>query len=109
MIENSDDEIPIILLYNKSDLIEKEEKLKEENDKINNFSKNYNFNKAFLTSAKNSSNLNEAFHYLCEEIIKNQTKIKGEGGDENFSSVITKNDNVKLTNFNNSQKKKECC
>jgi Ras-related protein Rab-11A len=99
---NGDKDILIILIGNKSDLIDKREVSKEEGQE-----KAEQFNIAFLeTSAKSGDNIDNAFTQLVEQIykdninmIKNNMQIEDNNGD---SINILNNDEEK-------SKKTGCC
>ena len=86
------EEIPKILIKNKSDLIEDENDYNNNINNLNEFSKQLGCLSSFLTSAKTGSCVNDAFYFLINEMIKNvkendiqsynQIKLKQPPNDE---------------------------
>ena len=65
------EEIPKILIKNKSDLIEDENDYNNNINNLNEYSKQLGCLNSFLTSAKTGSCVNDAFYFLINEMIKN--------------------------------------
>ena len=60
--------IPCILVENKADLLNKDEI--ENNQELEEFKENNGLDGFFITSAKTGLNVNEAFEYLIDTILK---------------------------------------
>lgn len=93
-------ELPIVLLENKFDLLDKNsDVIHKRQEKLDLVAKDNGFVKAFMTSAKENINLEEAFSFLCQEIIKMQKK-------ENPTIEESGNFTLKTSKEN---KEKKCC
>lgn len=64
------DNIPIILMENKCDLLGDESNYNNNIEEIKNFSENNKFSGAFRTSALNGYNIENAMNFLIDEIIR---------------------------------------
>ncbi len=100
--------IPFILIGNKIDLIEEEEKGKID-ERAKNICQNYGFLNYFLTSAKEGININESMKFLIEYIIDRMNKFseenKVEFGQKRKDTVKLKK-NVYVVK---EEKKGKCC
>ena len=98
---NGDKDIIIVLIGNKSDLIDKREVSKEEAEL-----KAEQFNIAFLeTSAKSGENIDKAFTEIVEQIYKINITMP-----QNDAQIEGNNDNgISLVNKDEEKKKKKCC
>ena len=72
--------IPFIIVENKSDLIEENEKENHEKE-IKEFAENNGFIGAFLTSSKTGENVNESITFLIKAIIKRMEDMSNKGID----------------------------
>ena len=98
---NGDKDIIIVLIGNKSDLIDKREVSKEEAE-----IKAEQFNIAFLeTSAKSGENIDKAFTEIIEQIYK--INITMPQNDEQIEGNNT--NGINLVNKDEEKKKKKCC
>ncbi len=91
----------VVLIGNKSDLIEKREVKEEE---IDSFAKDNNI-KYFETSAKDGKNIDESFYYIAEKLIE---QFEKKGKEEEKKDVIN-NDNLKQNTKVLIGEKKKCC
>ena len=89
--------VPIILLGNKIDLMEKDENWEKRKEEIMEYSKENNFLGFFETSAKEGINVEESLMYLVEYILKN-----------NIESESSRNEGVKLGEEQQQQKEGGC-
>ena len=96
-INDSNENVKIIILGNKSDL--KDKRVVAEDIAIN-FAQKHNF-KYFETSAKDNTNINEAFKALADSFMENRTINRAESKHHKGSISIKKGDVNK--------KKKSCC
>ena len=105
MKKTADENIKIILIGNKCDLIDKRE-VKEDDGKI----KAKDLNAPFMeTSALNCINVEKAFNFLIEEIANLEINLDEEFDFEDFKDEKNVN-NINLNNNeNNNEKKKKCC
>lgn len=93
--------IPIIILENKCDLLGDESNYNNNIEEIKNFSENNKFYGAFRTSALNGYNIEKAMNFLIDEIIKitdNEHLIKD-----------TNNLSTKIKSKIKEDKSKKCC
>jgi small GTP-binding protein len=98
--------IPIILVENKCDLLgEDESKYNKDLDELNIFGENNNLNKCFRTSALNGFNVEESFNFLIDEIIR---MFGNDNSNERKDTVKLKNEGQQQTNIR-SQQKNKCC
>lgn len=98
---NQDDDLSMILLENKSDLVEGGDTVGVE--EIENYASDNGFLKGYRTSAKTGFNVETAVMYLLQQIIeKNQFEktMRDEGINE---------DEIVLQNKIQKEKKKSCC
>lgn len=98
LMTNQEDSLVLILVENKSDLIEGGDL--HDFDKLELFAQEHGFAKGFRTSAKTGYNVNETFNYLIKSIVE-------KGAFENDSSKA-END-IELEPSSVKEKKKECC
>ena len=105
MKKTADENIKIILIGNKCDLIDKRE-VKEDDGKI----KAKDLNVPFMeTSALNCINVEKAFNFLIEEIANFDIGIEDDFDFEEIKDGKNVN-NINLNNNeNNNEKKKKCC
>ena len=105
MKKTADENIKIILIGNKCDLIDKRE-VKEDDGKI----KAKDLNAPFMeTSALNCINVEKAFNFLIEEIANFDIGIEDDFDFEEIKDGKNVN-NINLNNNeNNNEKKKKCC
>ena len=105
MKKTADENIKIILIGNKCDLIEKRE-VKEDDGKI----KAKDLNVPFMeTSALNCINVEKAFNFLIEEIANLEINLDEEFDFEDFKDEKNVN-NINLNdNEKKNQKNKNCC
>ena len=105
MKKTADENIKIILIGNKCDLIDKRE-VKEDDGKI----KAKDLNVPFMeTSALNCINVEKAFNFLIEEIANFDIGIEEDFDFEEIKDGKNVN-NINLNNNeNNNEKKKKCC
>ena len=105
-----DYQIPFIVLENKVDLLKSQdipaenlaEILKKKKSRLEEFATANGFDEAFLTSAKENTNLEEAFMSLSEKIlVQLEGKAKKEK-DSNFG-------NSKIVLESMEKKEKKCC
>ena len=98
---NGDKDIIIVLIGNKSDLIDKREVNKEEAN-----IKAEQFNIAFLeTSTKSGENIDKAFTEIVEQIYKINITMP-----QNDAQIEGNNDNgISLVNKDEEKKKQKCC
>ncbi len=96
-INDSNENVKIIILGNKSDL--KDKRVVAEDIAIN-FAQKHNF-KYFETSAKDDTNINEAFKAMADSFMENRTINRAESKHHKGSISIKKGDVNK--------KKKSCC
>ena len=97
---NPDVEKNVILIGNKSDLIDKREVSKEEIEK---FIKDNNIN-YFETSAKDGKNIDECFTFIAEKLMNQNTNK-----ENNEHKDIIKNENLKENAVVIIGKEKSCC
>ena len=99
--ENYNSNFEKIVIGNKCDLERKREVSAQMLEK---YEKKKNI-KMFEASAKTSLNVNKAFEYLVDLLIKNKTK------EEILKKYGEKNESIRITKINNQSKisKKECC
>lgn len=108
--------LPFVLIMNKIDIIEDEEK----KNYIERFCKNSvndnKFDNYFLTSVKENKNVDEAMDYLVKLIIERLENFAKDGHSEVFRENSKRNDSVKLLrqsevdrNEEAKKKKNECC
>ena len=64
------EEMPMIIMENKCDLLGKEENYNDEFEELKNFGDNNNFTGVFRTSALNGYNIEKAIEFLLNESIK---------------------------------------
>ena len=105
MKKTADENIKIILIGNKCDLIDKRE-VKEDDGKI----KAKDLNAPFMeTSALNCINVEKAFNFLIEEIANLEINLDEEFDFEDFKDEKNVN-NINLNdNEKKNQKNKNCC
>ena len=84
---NPDTEKNVVLVGNKSDLVNKREVSEEE---IENFAKNNNL-MYFETSAKDGKNIDECFYFIAEKLVK---QFENKDQDDNKKNLIN-NENLK--------------
>ena len=92
----------VVLIGNKSDLIEKREVKEEE---IDSFAKDNNI-KYFETSAKDGKNIDESFYYIAEKLIE---QFEKKGKEEEEKKDVINNDNLKQNTKVLIGEKKKCC
>ena len=95
-VNDYNEEVKIILLGNKNDL----EKREVNNDTADKYANNHNF-QYFETSAKNGTNINEAFKAMVNLLYGEETRERTNSARSRGNSVLSKN--------NTSKKKKTCC
>ena len=91
------EEIPKILIRNKSDLLKNEDDYNNNINSMNEYSKQLGCLNSFLTSAKTGSCVNDALYFLINEMIKN---VKEED-IQSYNQIKIKKGVVKNKN--------ECC
>ena len=98
--------IPVVLLVNKSDLLEDGENLKN-TDEIDKLVKNCGFAGWFKTSAKKNTGINESGLFLVEKILINDIKIYNDKIDTQIIKITPK----KRNSIENKENKKNagCC
>ena len=74
--------IPFLLLRNKVDMVEDEEKKKEFEEETKNFCDENEFVKSFLTSAKENINVNESMSFLLDHIIQRLNDYLKQGNED---------------------------
>ena len=99
---NPDSEKNVVLIGNKSDLIEEREITEEE---INNFVKDNNI-KYFETSAKDGKNVDECFYYISEKLMK---QYENKDNELVKREDLISNDNLKKNAVVIIGDKKKCC
>ena len=105
-----DEKIPFILIGNKVDLIEDEERINIDK-RTKEICENYGFLNYFLTSAKEDINVDESMNFLIEYIIEKLYKFSNENGLE-FGQRSKDSLILKKALQNNIIRKKEsnkCC
>ena len=88
--------IPIVLFGNKVDLIENKTVVVDQTQNLKSFIKKHGFDGGFLTSAKENTNLTEAFSYLTQIIVNrhlSKTDLDAQGGFDNSRTTVLKNTN----------------
>lgn len=100
------EKIPFLLIGNKIDLITNEEDKKKVDENTKEICNNYGFLAYFLTSAKESINVEESMNYLIEYIIERMNKFSEESGIE-FGQK--RKDSVKLIEENHIRKEENYC
>ena len=98
---NPEEEKNVVLIGNKSDLVDKREVTEEEIEK---FAKD-NHIMYFETSAKDGKNINECFYFIAEKLVK---QYENKDNKENRNDVIN-NDNLKNNTVTIIGDKKKCC
>ena len=99
---NPDSEKNVVLIGNKSDLIEEREITEEE---INNFVKDNNI-KYFETSAKDGKNVDECFYYISEKLMK---QYENKDNELVKREDLISNDNLKKNAVVIIGDKTKCC
>ena len=99
---NPDSEKSVVLIGNKSDLIEEREITEEE---INNFVKDNNI-KYFETSAKDGKNVDECFYYISEQLMK---QYENKDNELVKRTDLISNDNLKKNTVVIIGDNKKCC
>jgi hypothetical protein len=107
--------IPFIILENKVDLLQNQfdsheaflEMMKKKKSKLDEFALANGIDQAFLTSAKENINLEEAFMSLSEKILAQLEGKNKKEKDTNFSSSFKNNNEVVLGTPMKEEKK--CC
>ena len=99
---NPDSEKNVVLIGNKSDLIEEREITEEE---INNFVKDNNI-KYFETSAKDGKNVDECFYYISEKLMK---QYENKDNELVKREDLISNDNLKKNTVVIIGDKRKCC
>ena len=99
---NPDSEKNVILIGNKSDLVDKREVKEEEIDR---FAKDNNII-YFETSAKDGKNIDESFYYIAEKLIEQFEKKEKENEEK---KDIINSDNLKQNTKVIIGDKKKCC
>jgi len=86
----TEEEIPIILLANKSDCVDESHQACISDEKIEEYVKENNFIRWWKCSAKNGTNITEPIHHLIQEMINQKQEKKNNNGvvDPNGGSVI---------------------
>ena len=106
------DFIPCILVQNKIDL-QNEEQLKENEEKLKEFSKNNKFANNFQTSCLNGTGIDDVMNYLIQNIIERleeyskKTNVPIE--NENRTSIVIQNTSSTTTNVSLYRGKYICC
>ena len=98
---NPEEEKNVVLIGNKSDLVDKREVTEEEIEK---FAKD-NHIMYFETSAKDGKNIDECFYFIAEKLVK---QYENKDNKENRNDVIN-NDNLKNNTVTIIGDKKKCC
>lgn len=86
--------IPIVLFGNKVDLIENKTLVADQTQNLKSFVKKNGFDGGFLTSAKENTNLTEAFSYLTQIIVNrhlSKTDLDAQAGFDQARTVTLKN------------------
>ena len=97
-------DIPIIMIENKCDLLGNDESDYNKNiDKLKNFTKNNNINKCFRTSALNGYGVEDSILFLVNQIVGNP-----ESSEVRKDSIVLKSESHRSTNVRN-KKNKNCC
>ena len=106
------DFIPCILVQNKIDL-QNEEQLKENEEKLKEFSKNNKFVNNFRTSCLNGTGIDDVMNFLIQNIIERleeyskKTNVPIE--NENRTSIVIQNTSSTTTNVSLYRGKYICC
>ena len=88
--------IPIVLFGNKVDLIENKTVVADQTQNLKSFIKKHGFDGGFLTSAKENTNLTEAFSYLTQIIVNrhlSKTDLDAQAGFDNSRAVLKNPEN----------------
>jgi len=97
--------IPIILVENKCDLLgDDENKYNKDLEELNTFGENNNLSKCFRTSALNGFNVEESFNFLIDEIIQ----MFGYDNSDERKDTMKLQKEGQQTNIR-SQQKNKCC
>ena len=104
--------IPFLLLRNKVDMVEDEEKKKEFEEETKNFCDENEFVKSFLTSAKENINVNESMSFLLDHIIQRLNDYLKQGNED--KNNIEYRQSVRLSQagavpIEEQNAKKKCC
>lgn len=104
--------IPFLLIQNKIDLIEEEEKIKKIEEHSKKFYTENEFENCFLCSAKTNINVEESMNFFLEHIIKRLITYLNEGNED--INTIEYRKSIRLSNSGASSKdseldKKKCC
>ena len=97
--------LPIILVENKCDLLgDDESKYNQDFEQLNIFGENNNLDKCFRTSALNGFNVEASFNYLIDEIIKS---LGNNNSEERKDTLKLKK--VEQQTHIRSKEKNKCC
>ena len=99
------DYVPIIIMENKCDLLDEEEKYNDGIEELKQFSENNGFSGFFRTSALNGYNIEKTIDFLFDEMLKILEENKIESERDSFSSFLYKNSHSKKS----SEKIGKCC
>ena len=99
---NPDSEKNVVLIGNKSDLVDKREVTEEE---IENFAKDNNI-MYFETSAKDGKNIDECFYFIAEKLVK---QYENKDNEEEKNKNLINNENLKKNTVVLIGDKKKCC
>ena len=98
--------LPFILVQNKVDLIESREEFEKIENETKNICEMNNFEKYFMTSVKQSVNVEEAMSFLIDKIIERLEK-HAEDGNVIFNDQ-KKRETIRIRNSNINEKQ-SCC
>ena len=106
------EQIPCILILNKSDLIKDKNKLEELTNEYKIICEENGFTSFFITSVKDGTNVNESMNFLIETIIERMEKFGGSKIFEENKSMVKNTSKLSRDSgemFKDKKKQKKCC